>query len=210
MIVYAHINISTKLPFYIGVGKDEGRANNFFSRKKYWKKYVEMYGYPKVEILHNNLTVEEASALEIVYIKKYGTIKNGGLLINKTRGGEIHPKYKMKNPKAIDLKISKSLKEKYSNGYVSKHLGLVRSDLTKRKIAISKIGVKQSTKSIFKRKIFLQNKENNNKTKWIVHKENGIFYLGVQEAANSVGITYNRMKFMLQGKTRNITQLMYC
>ena len=85
--VYSHINAITKEVFYIGKGKDK-RAYIKRGRSKYWKRIVNKYGY-EIEIIHSNLSNEEACKLEKEYILKYGRRDIGtGILINFTDGGE--------------------------------------------------------------------------------------------------------------------------
>jgi hypothetical protein len=76
------------LPFYIGIGKTIRRVKSKRSRNKYWRHIVNKYGY-NVEILHTNISWEEACELEKEYIKQYGRSDLGlGPLVNMTDGGE--------------------------------------------------------------------------------------------------------------------------
>lgn len=96
MIVYFHRNPITKTVFYVGIGASEKRAYSFYksSRSSFWHKIVLKYGKPIVDIIHINLTKEDACSLEIQYIKEFGFIKDGGTLCNLSYGGELSP---MKN-----------------------------------------------------------------------------------------------------------------
>lgn len=84
--VYAHLNPITLKPFYIGKGK----GDRYFSRRHrsvYWNNYVAKYGFIPI-VLVDGLSNYEACEIEKEYIKKYGFIKAGGLLINQTIGGD--------------------------------------------------------------------------------------------------------------------------
>lgn len=86
--IYCHKNPTNEDIFYIGKGSGY-RAYAFQSRGKYWKNYVKKHGIPIVEILHSNLTEEQAFLLEEQLIKKLGRKDKGdGVLVNTTNGGE--------------------------------------------------------------------------------------------------------------------------
>lgn len=94
--VYAHKKADDGEVFYVGKGshriRDAGvkkyeRAFLKYNRTKFWKNVVQKHGYV-VEILHDDITEEEAFNLEIEYIGKYGCRLQGGLLVNLTEGGE--------------------------------------------------------------------------------------------------------------------------
>lgn len=86
--IYCHQNPINGDIFYIGKGSDS-RAYVTQSRGKYWKNYVKKHGIPIVEILHSNLTEEQAFLLEKQLIEKLGRKDKGdGILVNTTNGGE--------------------------------------------------------------------------------------------------------------------------
>lgn len=85
-VVYKHLKSNGDL-FYIGMGNRK-RPYAKSGRSKYWKNTVDKYG-KIVEIIHDNLTYDEAKHLEITYIFIYGRKdQNRGCLINFTDGGE--------------------------------------------------------------------------------------------------------------------------
>jgi Mor family transcriptional regulator len=87
-VVYKHTRMDNGLPFYIGIGKTIKRAKSKRERNKYWHNIVNKYGY-NIEILHTNISWEEACELEKKYIKQYGRTDLGlGPLVNMTDGGE--------------------------------------------------------------------------------------------------------------------------
>lgn len=101
--VYFHINESTHKVFYVGIGNKK-RPSSKRSRSDFWKNIVEKYGY-YIEIVHTNLTFDEACCLEIKYIKEYGRLDIGtGILVNLTNGGEGSDGYKHTDDTKIKIK----------------------------------------------------------------------------------------------------------
>lgn len=88
--IYQHCNPITEEIFYIGLGLKDRPYDFNTGRSKEWKKYVDINGKPNVEILHDNLTIEEADKLERELISKLGRkdIDVGGILLNKSSGGQ--------------------------------------------------------------------------------------------------------------------------
>jgi hypothetical protein len=93
-IVYQHIRKDTNQIFYIGIGKTEKRAYEKDGRNLYWNRIVNFADYI-VEIIHTNISWDEACVLEKYYIKKYGRRDiNTGILCNLTDGGDGANGYK--------------------------------------------------------------------------------------------------------------------
>lgn len=88
--IYFHLNPSTKEIFYVGLGLNRRAWDRSRGRSKHWINYVKKHGNPIVEIIHNNLTLEQAVDKEQYYIGLYGRIgyENNGILVNKSQGGE--------------------------------------------------------------------------------------------------------------------------
>jgi hypothetical protein len=87
-VVYQHIRKDTNQIFYIGIGKKEKRAYDKDGRNLYWNRIVNFTDYI-VEIIHSNISWDEACVLEKYYIKKYGRRDlNTGILCNLTDGGD--------------------------------------------------------------------------------------------------------------------------
>ena len=88
-IVYRHIRLDTNEPFYVGIGVNESRAYEGVGRRnQMWDRIVNKTNY-KVEILHTDLTWEEACEKEIELIAFYGRKNlNKGPLCNLTDGGD--------------------------------------------------------------------------------------------------------------------------
>jgi hypothetical protein len=93
--IYFHKNPKTYEIFYVGLGshilyQKYKRAEDLKKRGKHYKYYIEKYGNPIIEIIHDNLSQEEACLLEIKYISQYGRKKyeTNGILVNKSLGGQ--------------------------------------------------------------------------------------------------------------------------
>lgn len=86
-LVYYHRRKDTNEVFYVGIGK-EGRPYVSQNRNTWWWNIVNKVGYD-VEIVHTDLTWDEAVEYEIKYIKEFGRADLGlGNLVNLTDGGE--------------------------------------------------------------------------------------------------------------------------
>ena len=108
---YALIDPITNIPFYIGVGeialpllednKKYERAYSHYTARIINKEkktnphlankinHLNRQGFsPKVMILNENITKEQAYKNEIIYINKYKTLKEGGTLVNISLGGQ--------------------------------------------------------------------------------------------------------------------------
>lgn len=73
-------------PFYVGKGKGN-RAYNTAVRSKEFKEIYALGGCT-VEIVDWFIHESQAHAFEVDLIARYGRRENGGLLVNKTDGGE--------------------------------------------------------------------------------------------------------------------------
>lgn len=73
--------------FYIGIG-NEKRPYSKLRRNKFWKNVVNKYPNYLIEILHKNLSWDDACKKEIELIKFYGRKVDGGVLCNLTLGGD--------------------------------------------------------------------------------------------------------------------------
>ncbi len=85
--VYFHVNPSTELPFYVGIGIGF-RPYRITGRSQLWNRVAKKYGV-EIKIIHLLDTWEEAQISERDYIKMYGRIDNKtGILVNHTDGGD--------------------------------------------------------------------------------------------------------------------------
>lgn len=107
-VVYRHIRLDTRQPFYIGIGVNEARAYSLKNRNKHWHNIVNKCGY-EVQLLFDDLAYEDAKLKEIEFITLYGRYNiSNGLLCNLTDGGDGSLGYKP-TEEAL-LKISQTSK----------------------------------------------------------------------------------------------------
>jgi hypothetical protein len=106
-VVYKHTHDDGTI-FYIGIGKKLKRAYTKDRRSPIWKYAVNKYGL-NVEILHEDVSWEEACIIEQELIKQYGRKVFGeGTLVNLTEGGEGQ----------LGLKASEETKSKMSKAHI--------------------------------------------------------------------------------------------
>lgn len=139
--VYAHVDPTLAVPFYIGKGNFK-RAMSLFRRNLFHQERVQQIRSlglePIVEILFNDLSEEEALQIEEREIMRFGREDQGtGCLLNLTNGGEwgspmkgkthsIETKRKMSlsllgNSRNSGKKLSEEHKRRISNSML-KHL----------------------------------------------------------------------------------------
>jgi len=138
-IVYLHKRKLDDVVFYVGVGNKEKRAYDKNRRGKFWKDYTSKHDY-LVEIIHRDITLNEAFEIEKSLIAKYGRRDLGrGSLVNQTDGGEgmknLSPEAKAK------LAANKGKFGELNYFYGKKHTG-----------DLSRFGVQNIGKSPFKGK----------------------------------------------------------
>jgi hypothetical protein len=111
--VYEHIRPDTNTVFYIGIGKKINRAYNKSNRNNHWKNIVKKCNNIFIiNILHDDLTWEEACLKEKEYIKQYGRVANNtGILCNMTDGGDGI--LNLQHTDETKLKISIATKKRY-------------------------------------------------------------------------------------------------
>lgn len=130
--VYFHINKITNEVFYVGIGNRK-RPYSKRSRSIFWKNIVAKYGY-SVEVVHENLSFDEACELEVRYINNFGRLDIGtGILVNLTNGGEgsdgYHHSEESKNKikdhwskyRGFDIEDMDSYKRKYNIEYMKRY-----------------------------------------------------------------------------------------
>jgi len=87
-IVYTHIRKDNNKVFYVGIGKTVARSKSKSNRNPYWHHIVNKHGYT-IEVIHKNITWDEACTIEKQKIQEYGRADlQLGLLVNMTNGGE--------------------------------------------------------------------------------------------------------------------------
>jgi len=130
--VYIHKKATDGRIFYIGKGC-RYRHKSKWARTPYWHNIVNKYGYT-AEIVKNNLTQDEAFALEIKLIKKYkhlglcnltdgGDGAHGAIVSEKTRAKQ---RRRLADPKARQL-LKQKAKERYADPvFYSAHVKRVK------------------------------------------------------------------------------------
>jgi hypothetical protein len=88
--IYQHSNPTTGEIFYIGLGTKDRPYSFNTGRSKEWQEYINVNGKPKVTILHDGLTVEEADRIERELVSRLGRkgVDIDGILLNKSSGGQ--------------------------------------------------------------------------------------------------------------------------
>jgi hypothetical protein len=136
--VYTHTREDNGEVFYIGISKQNNsykRAYWKYRKNDIWKKITSKTNYI-VNIVHDNITIEEARELEIKLINKYGRINlKKGTLANLTDGGEGLKSYVFTDEQKKYL--SNAQKKLYLNGYVNPNKNKKLSDETKDKMSKS-------------------------------------------------------------------------
>jgi hypothetical protein len=221
--VYRHIRKDKNEPFYIGIGSDlkYKRANEKSRRNDIWYKIINKTDY-EVQILFDSITWEEACLKEKEFILLYGRIdSNTGVLCNMTNGGDgvvgflFTDEIKEKISKSITgikrsdetrKKISQNSKRKRLTQEEKMHLskmykGKEKSDYVKKNMSIA-----QQKLSNVKRERMLNNC---NWSKIVFDTQTGIFYNSIKQASIIYGFSHSYLKYMLSGKRKNKTNLIY-
>jgi hypothetical protein len=143
-VVYLHKNPQTEVVFYVGMGNKK-RPFCFRRRGLVWHNYVNKYGKPLVEIYKSNLSITEAIYLEGHLIKTFGRRRHEkyGVLINhKLCDVGISG---LRHTDETRAKIGKAFAGKFGCNY-----GKRRTDESKLKMSIAKIGKKQDPDAIIR------------------------------------------------------------
>lgn len=152
--VYFHINPLKNEVFYVGIGNLK-RPFSKLGRSKYWYRTVSKYGYI-VDVIHTNLTWEEACKLEIFYIKWFGRKDlHLGTLCNLTNGGDGKS----------GMLVTSLTREKQSNS----HKGRSFSIESRLKISNSNKGKLRKLETRIKNSIASKNRSVEHKNKIYIH-----------------------------------------
>jgi hypothetical protein len=148
---YRHVSLKTRKPFYVGcaskranrniqsIATEYERAYSKSSRTKKWKGIALEHGY-LVEVISEYETRCEAIKAEEFFIKTYGLIDNGGLLVNFIKN-------------EVNKKTGRILDHNPDRPITRYWLGKKRDEETKKKISekskgISNIYVKKRVRCI--------------------------------------------------------------
>ena len=191
--VYIHRRKDNNEVFYVGISKQIKylRVNTKHGRNPIWNNIVKKYGFYG-EVLHNNLSKENACLIEMSLIKSYGRLNiKTGILANLTAGGDG----------SVDCPKSEETKNKMK---LSK-LGKKHTEETKQKMSIARIGKIKSEASKEKTKKSMLGK---NKKK-VVDENTGVIYDSVSEAALFLNIPHPTLSRYLTGVLKNKTPMKF-
>lgn len=193
-IVYRHRRMDKNEIFYVGIGKSEKRAYNVSNnRSSFWKSIVNKSEY-SVEIIAKNLSWEEACELEILLIKEYGRKdRRKGSLVNLTDGGDGAKGYK----RTIAREFSEETRIKMSEA--QKRNGISESQ---------RLNINYGFKNMSEESRYNM-KKNQFKTKRIVNTKTGEFFESAKELSEFTGISYDKIKNQLNGRTINKLEYKY-
>lgn len=153
--VYFHVNSLKNEVFYVGIGTIK-RPYIKYNRSIFWKNTVKKYGYI-IDIIHKNLTWEEACIKEKFYIKFIGRKDlNLGSLVNLTDGGD--------GIKNLSLEARKKISDSGK--------GKIISIEQRKKLSIAHKGKKQSKETIENRIKYLRGKICSNETRFKISQSN--------------------------------------
>jgi group I intron endonuclease len=171
---------------------------------------LKKYGYDahKFEII-TECDIKDLNNLERYYQDLYNVIdKNCGLNLRLTKSTDRSGKHSEESKR----KNSESHKKLYENGYIHPHIGVKRSEETRRRIGQSKKGIKYSDDVKRKRSESMKAKELYN-SKTVLDTETGFFYISSAEAweYNKQYLKVNSSTFRskLNGTYKNNTKFIY-
>ena len=220
--LYIHRRKDNNEVFYVGIG-NEKRPYRKQGRNQFWHNIVDKYGY-YVDILAKDLSIDDALELEELLISEYGRRDLGdGNLVNLTNGGDgcLNVSEITKN------RISKSNKGKLawnkgkkgvyseetlikmsesSKGKTSPRKGVKLSEETKEKIRKHNTGKKIPKEVRSKISKSLKGGKNPSAIK-IINTKTNVIYETMKQAAESIGIKYSTLSAMLNGYSKNKTNL---
>jgi len=207
--VYQHIRPDTNTIFYIGIGKNLSRATSKSARNRYWKNIVKKCNNIfNVEILHENISWEEACNKEKEYIKKYGRVDNNtGILCNLTDGGEGI--LNLKHSVNAKLAISKAAKERYKiKPHCSKGKRFINRNSRKVVIINLKTYIIYKFSTLVEAALFLNTTASRVRNACIVSKSINNHYLkfGENFLSNELEDLKNKKIYELSYKTMNINK----
>ena len=220
--LYIHRRKDNNEVFYVGIG-NEKRPYRKQGRNQFWHNIVDKYGY-YVDILAEDLSIDDALELEELLISEYGRRDLGdGNLVNLTNGGdgclnvsEI-TKNKISESNKGKLAWNKGKKGVYSEetlikmsesskGKTSPRKGVKLSEETKEKIRKHNTGKKIPKEVRSKISESLKDGKNPSAIK-IINTKTNVIYETMKQAAESVGIKYSTLSAMLNGYSKNKTNL---
>lgn len=217
MIVYVHRNKKTKEIFYVGIGVNEQRAKRFKSkqRNQYWHNYVKHHGEPIVEIVARFETREQAVELEMALIKKYGRRIDGtGNLVNITLGGDggalgVKQSKEVIQKRTGGLKGMKHTEQSKANMKAAQNRPEVKAKHERYKNDPAWREMQRNLKLGKKLPLEQRQKIGNSLKKIVLNTQTGIYYFGIKDAADSIGMNKGTLRTMMSGHRTNKTPFIY-
>lgn len=214
-IVYQHVRLDTTEVFYVGVGVTNKRAYATKCRNRFWKAIVAKTGY-RVEILHSDISYDEALNLEIQLIEFYGRrVLGTGTLVNIDKGGRGasgYPQSKESIAKRVAKMKGKRCSEEKKERIRISNLGKKRSDITRE--ANRKANVGKILSESHKQKISEGLLKNINKPKYksgikIINEETGEIYKSSSMAASIANIPRETFRVWLNSSSEKCKPYKY-
>lgn len=185
-IVYKHTSPSNKV--YIGITSRKPeyrwREGKGYQNHPYFFNAILKYGWDNIkhEILHTNLTKEQAVLLERKYISIYKAL---GVSYNLTDGGE--------GVRGLKRKFSLEWRAKLSLA----HKGLKHSISTRIKMSKSRLG-KQQTSLWIQRRI-----QSHKRSIEAIKDETTLQFSSIQEASKALSIEQSNISAVCRGRRRS-------
>jgi len=197
--VYFHINPLKNEVFYVGIG-NKVRPFCKSKRSAFWNNIVSKYGYI-IDVVHENLTCNEAIEKEKYYINFYGRKDlNKGSLVNLTDGGDgtVGQKDTLETKKRKSI-AQKGNKRGFFKGMIPANKGVPR---TKEQ----NIHHSNKLKGCTTWNVGIKNTWTKGKS---LINSKGIVFESVGKAAIVYGIKRRTLSAMLVGQNKNKTDLRY-
>jgi hypothetical protein len=183
--VYRHIRLDKNEPFYIGIGTNSGKNNNYgrsrsnFRRNKLWFDVTAKTDF-LIEIIYESNDYELVKEKEIEFVKMYGRKDNGsGVLTNLTNGGDGTVGIKFSKETIERMRVAK----RNMSQETKEKLRLIATNIseeTRKKISDAGKGRVQSEETKTKRAISMKGRTNTPET-----------LLKMSESAKNRGDGYN-------------------
>lgn len=206
-VVYTHTRLDDNTVFYVGIGSLK-RARSGSGRTKHWKHIVNKAGY-KLDLVHENISIEAAKKYEIELIAFYGRLDlKKGLLVNNANGGESgHGQVMSKEAREKMSKnnarfwLGKKRDEAWCKRISAWKKGNITSAESKKKMSDAKIGSKSHLYGLFGK--------DHPSSKAICCNENNTCYDSVLDASIKLGLPDSSISQQLKGTLKAIGRKKY-
>jgi hypothetical protein len=201
--VYGHYISGSDVPFYIGKGTGR-RAYHKYDRSKFWKSLVTKYGGYDVKILYENLTNEEALAIEKQLIAQHGRRDlTTGYLVNQTDGGDgVSGHSPLSIQRIVKNRIGKPLSDVHKKKISEALKGRTVSDSSREKIRTAFLGKKRPQEVIEKMRVSLKGKGGKAILQFDLDNTFIKEYNTIQQAATENGLCQRSIRRVLKGQFR--------